>query len=288
MGLRTNRNRLLAVTVAGEIAPPAFSANPYEITADGRALIVPGMGGVNLNVRVGDPAIGWVADHVEPAVSARAKDEKENIGFCLLSCIGNRATIVTGEAKGAQGVVTGKHGGIEHLMIDFTGDVLEKLMVGDKIAVRAVGQGLALDDLPSVRLFNMDPDFFEKLDCEIAGDKLRVKVSKIVPAAVMGSGLGRDHVYRGDYDIQMFSPDIVDEYGLETLRLGDLVAIINAEHSYGRIYKTGAVSVGIVAHGASAIAGHGPGVTSLMTSGEGRIEPVLDPKANIADILNLR
>ncbi|TAM59654.1 DUF4438 domain-containing protein [bacterium] len=286
--MRTNRDRLLTVAIAGEVAPAAFGMNPYDITADGRAIIVPGMGSVNLNVRVGDPALGWVADHVEPAVSARAKDDKENVGFCLLSCVGNRATVMSGEAKGATGVVTGKHGGIEHVLIDFPGEVLERLAVGDKIAVRAVGQGLALSDLPQVRLFNLDPDFFERLNCESAGDRLRVPVAKIVPAAVMGSGLGRDNVYRGDYDIQMFSPDIVERHELANIRLGDIVAIIDAEHSYGRIYKTGAVSIGIVVHGASAIAGHGPGVSSLMTSGEGKIEPVLDPRANLADVLALR
>ena len=288
MAARTNRDRLLTVAVGGEIAPAVFGTNPYDIAADGRAIIVPGMGSVNLNVRVGDPALGWAADHVEPAVSARAKDDRENVGFCLLSCVGNRATVMSGEAKGATGVVTGKHGGIEHVMIDFPGDVLERLAVGDKIAVRAVGQGLALNDLPQVRLFNMDPDFFERLNCGIAGDRLRVPVAKTVPAAVMGSGLGRDNVYRGDYDIQMFSPDVVEQYGLASIRLGDIVAIIDAEHSYGRIYKTGAVSIGVVVHGASVIAGHGPGVSSLMTSGDGKIEPVLDPKANLADILALR
>ncbi|MDE2571512.1 MAG: DUF4438 domain-containing protein [bacterium] len=286
--MRTNRDRLLTVAVGGEVAPAAFGANPYDVTADGRAIIVPGMGSVNLNVRVDDPALGWVADHVEPAVSARARDDKENVGFCLLACVGNRATVMSGEAKGATGVVTGKHGGIEHVLIDFPDEILERLAVGDKISVRASGQGLALPDLPSVRIFNLDPDLFERLGCEAAGDRLRVRVAKVVPAAVMGSGLGRDNVYRGDYDIQMFSPDIVAEYALESLRLGDVVAIQNAEHSYGRIYKTGAVSIGVVAHGASAIAGHGPGVTSLMTSGEGKIDLVVDPRANIAEILGLR
>ncbi|MGI9253547.1 MAG: DUF4438 family protein [Thermomicrobiales bacterium] len=41
-------------------------------------------------------------------------------------------------------------------------------------------------------------------------------------------------------------------------------------------------------HGDSYMAGHGPGVTGLMTSRSGAILPVLDPKANIADLLGLR
>ena len=63
---------------------------------------------------------------------------------------------------------------------------------------------------------------------------------------------------------------------------------MDADHSYGRIYRTGAVSIGIVAHGSSDIAGHGPGVTSLMTSPSGALIPAVDAGANIATILNLR
>ena len=45
----------------------------------------------------------------------------------------------------------------------------------------------------------------------ITGDgMLRVPVAKIVPAKVMGSGLGSSQVYRGDYDIQMFDEDVVE------------------------------------------------------------------------------
>jgi len=104
----------------------------------------------------------------------------------------------------------------------------------------------------------------------------------------MGSGLGVDQVYSGDYDIQLFDKEMVKQYGLEDLRLGDLVAILDADHSFGRIYKKGAVSVGIVVHTDCVISGHGPGVTSLFTSSEGMITPKLDEKANIATLLKLR
>jgi hypothetical protein len=93
---------------------------------------------------------------------------------------------------------------------------------------------------------------------------------------------------RGDYDIQTFDDAMAEKYGLRDLRLGDLVAISDADHSYGRIYRTGAVSVGVVVHGRSFVSGHGPGVTSLLTSRDGKIEPVIDSCANLADILQLR
>ncbi len=86
----------------------------------------------------------------------------------------------------------------------------------------------------------------------------------------------------------MFDKDIVAEYGLEDLRLGDLVAIMDADNSYGRIYRGGAVTVGIIAHSDCVTAGHGPGVTTLFTSTTGKIVPKIDPDANIAKIMNLR
>ncbi len=286
--LSTNRAHLVAMHVQGEIAPASVPAALYDVGADGRARILPSVGGICLNVRVGDNALTPAGDHIEPAVSVRAKDDRANVGFCVLSCVGNRATVLTGEAKGETGVVTGKHGGIEHVMVDFSEPVMEKMTIGDKIGIRAVGVGLELTAGGDVGIFNCDPDFFERLGITARDGKLHVPVAKIVPAAIMGSGLGRATVARGDYDIQTFDPRMVEEFGLNELRFGDVVAIADADHRFGRIYRTGAMSVGIVAHGRSFIAGHGPGVTSLLTSPSGAIVPQVDPAANISQILHLR
>ncbi|MCL1878525.1 MAG: DUF4438 domain-containing protein, partial [Defluviitaleaceae bacterium] len=51
---------------------------------------------------------------------------------------------------------------------------------------------------------------------------------------------------------------------------------------YGRTYRAGACTIGVVVHGGSVIAGHGPGVTTLMTSARNCISPVLDAGANLA------
>jgi len=104
----------------------------------------------------------------------------------------------------------------------------------------------------------------------------------------MGSGLGANQTYSGDYDIQLFDESTRKQYGLDDLRLGDLVAILDADHSYGRIYRKGAVSVGIVVHTNCVTSGHGPGVTTLFTSSNGKIVPKINAKANIASILKLR
>jgi len=154
--------------------------------------------------------------------------------------------------------------------------------------VKAFGQGLELLDYPDIKVMNIDPNFLSKLDFGDNQGKLVVPVTHKVPARIMGSGLGEDQVYSGDYDIQLFDEVTTKEFGLDDLRFGDLVAIMDADHSFGRIYKKDAVSVGIVVHSDCVISGHGPGVTTLFTSTKGMIEPAIDNEANIASILNLR
>ena len=286
--LRTNADRLIRQPVVGEPDHPTVGRQPYRIAPDGTPHIVPGLGGITYNVRVGDPCLGWAADHLEPAVSLKNSNDDRNGALNLYACVGNRAVVLDGEAKEAVGTVTGKHGGIEHVMVDFPEDVLRKLRYGDAIQVEAWGLGLELPEAPQVRVLNVDPELLQRLGLELAGGVLRVPVAHIVPAAIMGSGLGAQYTHRGDYDIQLFDPQMVEQHGLADLRLGDLVAITNADHSYGRVYRTGAVSVGIISHGACVSAGHGPGVTTLFTSAQGCIGPVVDQAANLADILGLR
>jgi hypothetical protein len=292
--LRTNVDKLVKLSVTGEIASPVVGRSVYNITATGTPLILPGLGGITYNVRVGDLACGWEGDHVEPAVSVENKENDTRFGqganaaFNVLSCVGNDAVVVTGDAKGAKGVVTGKHGGIEHVLVDFTLEIMEKLMLGDKVLVKAFGVGLKLLDFPDVKVMNLDPTFPNVLKPRADGDKLKVPVTHLIPAAIMGSGLGANQTFSGDYDIQLFDEKVVEQYGLDDLRLGDLVAIIDADHSFGRIYRQGAISVGIVVHTNCVTAGHGPGVTTLFTSTRGKIIPAIDSKANIAKLLKLR
>jgi len=47
------------------------------------------------------------------------------------------------------------------------------------------------------------------------------------------------------------------------------------------------MTIGIVIHSDSFYAGHGPGITTLLTCPKGMIEPVLDKNANIADVMKI-
>lgn len=292
--LRTNVDKLVKISVVGEVASPVYGKGIYRISAEGDPVVLPGVGGITYNIRVGDLACGWEADHVEPGVSVENKESDTrfargaNTAFNVLSCVGNEAVVVAGDAKDAKGVVTGKHGGIDHVIVDFQPETLEKLVLGDKVLVKAFGVGLKLVDFPDIKVMNMDPQFLEALDPKPDGEKLEVPVTHVIPAAIMGSGLGANHTYSGDYDIQLFDENVRKEFGLDNLRLGDLVAIKDADHSYGRIYRQGAMSVGIVVHTNCVTSGHGPGVTTLFTSSTGKMLPKIDPKANIAVVLKLR
>jgi hypothetical protein len=282
LSIRINREELVVTAVTGEAAPMLINSGLYDVSFDGEPFIVPSVGGITPNVRIGDSAFAFMADHIEPGVTVKHPDQKLNISLNVLACIGNEAVVSSGDAKGERGRVTGKHGGVEHVMVDFAPDVMRKMTIGDKITIWSCGLGMRLLDLPRVKVFNMDPDLLHRMGLEVHGGRLRVRVARIVPAIVMGSGLGRATVVRGDYDIQTFDDETSRKYGLRELRLGDVVAITDADNSYGRIFRTGAISVGVVVHGRSFVAGHGPGVTTLLTSASGEIDVEVDERANLA------
>jgi len=245
------------------------------------------LGGITYNVRVGDPALGWVGDHVEPGVSLKNRDRDESNALNILSCIGNRARVISGEAKGEVGIVTGKHGGIEHVLIDFPEDVLNKLVIGDKIQIESYGQGLEIQDFPQIKVMNISPELLTMLNIKELGDRLEVGVRKVIPAELMGSGIGSATSFSGDYDIMTQDRETIRSLGLEDLRLGDIVGIMDMDNRYGRSYRKGARSIGIVIHCDCVQSGHGPGVTVVLSSSDSTIEFSIDETANIARILKI-
>jgi len=288
MHITTNRDELVTMSVQGEVSSPVLSkGRRWRIGPDGKPRALPGMGGITYNCKVGDSAIQWQADHMEPGVSMKNSDKRPNSALNFLACIGNTATVRSGDAKGDTGLVTGKHGGINHVLIDFPQSTLENLAIGDTIQIRARGQGLELEDYEGIAFTSMSPRLLDRLPLQKKNDRLAIGVTHVLPAAVMGSGVGPADSFAGDSDLQLSDQAVVEEYGTENLRLGDLVAIRDADHSYGRVYRKGAVAVGVVIHSCCVQAGHGPGLTTLMTSSEGLIEPVQDEQANIARFLEI-
>lgn len=285
--LKTNKDRLICQSVIGEITSPLGGINPYRIDPEGNSGIYPGVGGITYNLQIGHRACGLFADHVEPGVSISNFTKFQgqpgpNRALNLFSCVGNKARVVSGDAKGAEGMVTGKHGGIDHILLDFEPEILDQLVIGDKIQIKGFGTGLQIEDLPEIKIMNLDPALLTAMQPrKLADSRLEVDVSHIVPAKIMGSGIGHTHSNAGDYDIQLFDTPTVEKYGLDTLRLGDIVAITDADATFGRIYKTGGIVIGIIVHSDCVLAGHGPGAMVAMASAQGRIVPRISPDANL-------
>ncbi len=288
--MRTNKDRLVMMSVQGTVSRPEHSGR-HGVSHSGDPFMLPGTGGITYNVRVGDPALGWEVDHVEPGVSS-ILDEKDrasapNRGYNFYACIGNEARVVGGDAKGAKGVVTGHHGGAEHVLIDFSQETLEQLTHDDKFLIKGMGQGLKLLDYPDVRVYNLDPNLLEGLGILEKNGELHVPVVAVVPSYLMGSGVGSTSMGTGDYDIMTSDEESLKKNGLDKLRFGDLVLIEDHDNVYGRCYRKGAATIGVVIHSDCRYSGHGPGVTTIMTSARPILKPSISGDASIARILKI-
>jgi hypothetical protein len=293
--LRFNADELVMQAVMGQIAHPVGRANPYRVGQDGVARMLPGTGGITINRRIGDSCVGLAADHVEPGVALHNNGREiiggrdgPNLAMLTSACVGNRARVTSGPATGAIGFVTGKHGGVNHLLVDFDPEILMRLNIGDHVQIYACGLGLVLTDFPDVNVTNCAPSLLRRWGASSRGGVIEVPVTHVLPAAILGSGLGKNTVWRGDVDIQLFDAASRRRHGLETLRFGDLVAVTDSDTRYGPAYRAGRTTIGVVVHSDSTVSGHGPGVTALLTGPAPRLRPIRDGGANIASIYQRR
>lgn len=283
--MRTNAEHLVELAVCGEVWPPTGAITQYKATSEGKATVTLGMAGICYSARVGDPAFGWEADHLEPGVSIRNRQNGPEHALHYLACMGNQAVVTSGAAQGAVGTVTGEHA---HILVDFEPETLDLLAIGDRIQIHALGTGLRLLDHPDVRLHKCSPRLLEALRLETRPDgTLAVPVVAEIPSYLMGSGaeLMADYV---DQDFMSNDRAEIERHGLDKLRLGDIVAVRDQDHSWGRGYYAGAITIGLIIHGDSAWTGHGPGVLDLLASRGPAIVPVSDPEANIAWRMGIR
>ena len=283
--LRTNRDSLVVMAVSGFISPPALDRSPYRPDTEGIGRVLIGMAGIVYNARVGDPAYGWAGDHVEPGVSLAHPDSDVDHAMHYLACIGNEAVVAGGPATGAKGIVTGEHA---RLLIDFPPDVIDLLNVGDRIIIKTHGRGMQLLDYPGVLVKKAGPNLIEHWGLRATPEgKLQVPVVAKIPAHIMGSGAELTPEFV-DQDLMTGDRAALAELGIDQLRLGDLVAVTDTDHRYGRGYYPGGVSIGIIMHGDSVMTGHGPGCQDLLACVDGTLEPIIDPQANLANLLGIR
>ncbi len=286
--LKTNKDTLIETAVQAVVQPAGSGG--YRVTYDGRSSVRIGMASINYTVSLGDSASGWAnADHVEPDVTVQGRDEDRasDCAIAILACIGNEARVLTGDAKGGQGFYLGRHAGSDDL-VWFPNDIKEKLTIDDKIQVRARGVGLKIKGFEDVRVNKLSPKVLESMGLVIEGDSLVVPVVMKVPGHIMGSGIGGQGIEFIDYDIQTTDPKIVEEYQLEKIKLGDLIAIIDHYDYYGRGRYKGAVTIGVCIHGFSESSGHGPGLNPVLAALPGKIKLKIDPNANMVYYLGIK
>jgi hypothetical protein len=286
--LRTNKDSLIVTAVEGVVQPTY--APEYSVTYDGKPWLDLGMASINYRVSIGDSVYGWAqGDHVEPDVTIQGRDRPNpfECAVAVLACIGNEAEVLSGDARGAKGIYIGRHAGSDD-KVWFPKDAVEKLALNDRVRVKAKGLGLKIEGFEDVKVNKLSPELFEKLGLSIEGGEIVVPVVMEVPGHIMGSGMGYQPVESLDYDIQTTCPEIVEQYNLKSLRLGDVVAIRDHSDVYSPGRHVGAVTIGTVIHGFSEGAGHGPGVNPILSAMPGRIKVKIDPNANIAYYLGIR
>lgn len=294
-GPRLNTDELVAVSVSGQIAHPVGHASPYRIGYDGVPRVLPGTGGIVLNRRIGDLCVGLAGDHIEPGVALH-NNSREVIGprdgpnnaLITYACVGNLARVISGPCRGQTGLVTGKHGGVNHVLVDFPTEVLMQLQIGDRVQIVSHGLGLRLPAHPRLELLNCAPGLLRRWGLVERDGVLQVPVTHWVPSRLMGSGLGKNTAWRGDYDIQLADRAARQRHRLGSLRFGDFVAITDADVRRGPSHRSGRVTIGVIVHGDSTVSGHGPGVTPLLTGPAELLRAVHDPQANLAEVMGVR
>jgi hypothetical protein len=281
-----NRHQLVTAAVRGRIAPARVHDDLLLHDRDGRCSRLPGTGGVHPEVHAGDPVDGWLGDHlmVGASIEDGSVPPAEPGPLHLLACIGNRVRDRSGTALG---VVAGKRGGLapgfvppQLVSVEVPDPPASLLVPGSDVVVEACGRGLSLIDWPDVHLMNLSPAALDLLPVRVADGVLEVAVRLIVPSRAAGAGLGQD-AWVGDIEIA--------DAGLSApgsgFCFGDLVALEAIDGRYGRFYRPGTLSVGLVSHGPSPVPGHGVGVTLLLAGPFARLRPVLDDDATLGPVL---
>jgi hypothetical protein len=285
VNVTTNAARLVRQTLTGEVWPPLGDRQVYRVGPDGQPFALPGMGGMTLGVHCGDAATGYASDHLEPGASVRHRDPAANMALQFLTCVGNPVRVETGPVAGAVGHVIGQHA---YVLADFPQAVAEQVTTGDQVTVTATGQGLALPDHPAVVVKNCDPALLARMPGGSMPDgRLEVHVAARIPAEAVGAGAGMASEY-ANTDLMGAYAGLGEDLslGLEGLRIGDVVAVADADHRFGRGYRPGFLTIGVISTGQCMLFGHGPGPSSLMSGPASAFTLVDDPEANLASWLH--
>ncbi|MFN8622650.1 MAG: DUF4438 domain-containing protein [Chloroflexota bacterium] len=284
---RDDREHLVRVAVAGQVAPARLGHDLPWTDVDGRPVVLPGNGGVAIGVHAGDPVDRWAGDHL--MVGATIEDPEGNPAVAgplhQLACLGDRVRLGDGTLLG---VVAGKRGGLapgflppQLVSVEAPDERLATLLPGVRVVLEAVGRGLSLSDHPDIGVLNLSPALLDRVPLALRDGALVARVRATVPARAMGPGMGQDP-WIGDIEIAdptALSPAVALAYG-------DLVAICDLDGRVSRYRRPGHVAIGAVAHGPSPAAGHGVGLTVILSGPSAALSVELDDDASLASALH--
>lgn len=284
--IKTNKDKILITAVQGRIAPAQVSRG-YLVTWDGKPKMAVGTGGINYNLKIGDPIFGWAGgDRATVGIATEPTGESRyGASWLTHTSIGTEVRVLGGEGRGKRGVVVGKFGG--YVLVQFADDILEKLAIGDTVQAKASGLGLEIDGFQDVFVHSLAPELLEKMEIRTEGGRIEAPVVKEIPGEIMGQGSGGGSLF-GNWHIQTCFPPDIEKYGLRELRFGDLVLLKDIQTDYGKGYYKGGATVGVICGGPSEISGMGIAVTPILSTRFGKITGRIDPTANIGKCLGLR
>jgi hypothetical protein len=109
-----------------------------------------------------------------------------------------------------------------------------------------------------------------------------VHVAARIPVEAIGAGAGMASEY-ANTDLMGAYAGLGDDLslGLEGLRIGDIVAMADQDHRFGRGYREGWMSIGVISTGSCQLFGHGPGPSTIMSGPAAAFHLIDDTDANI-------
>jgi len=277
--LASNAGRLVRLRMTAVIQPAA--ANRI-VTPDGVNLVLPGQGGVVAGIALGDRAGGWLGDHVEPGLSLGHPEAEAMHAIRRFACVGNRVTVIDGPAAGSEGIVYGKHGAVLAML---PADALRRAAPGERVSIEAEGAGLALTDHADIRFHSLSPALQRRWLRRVDGTgRVVVPVVATLPARAAAAGIGMPAAMF-NMDLHVYDPPLADL--TRDLRFGDIVAVLDQDHRYGRRHAPGWTSVGVISHGEARAGGHGFGLMTLLTAPSDTISLLETAEARVDLLMGL-
>ena len=228
---------------------PTHSRHVRASTTTAGRCMLPGMSGVVANARVGDPGVPLGRRPPRAGRVGRLTPIAAAIRRCSSSpASATSCACSTGPPRAPTGTVTGKHA---FVLVDFPQDALDVLAPGDRLLVRAHGQGLRLLDFPEIATRSSQPGAARGRWASQTTDdgRLRVEVAAEIPAYLMGAGLGMSSEW-ANCDVMFTRRETIERLGFErTCASATSSSWHDQDHRFGRGFRKGMSAIGVVAHG---------------------------------------